>query len=78
MLEIAYAAPSERQVVADFMHAAFPRAKWPMAGWQAITSGRWGAAAGSRTPVCVGGGGESRGRDFGRAGWVEMEWNLIS
>jgi GNAT superfamily N-acetyltransferase len=44
MLEIAYAPPSDAQAVADFMHAAFPRAKWPMAGWQAITSGRWGAA----------------------------------
>ena len=41
MVDIRFADPSEREEIAQFMDAAFPRAKWDMCGWRAILSGRW-------------------------------------
>jgi len=43
MVEIRFANPSEREEIAQFMAAAFPRAKWDMWGWRAILAGRWAA-----------------------------------
>lgn len=41
MLDIAHAPPEDRDEIAGFMENAFPRAKWPRSGWEAILSGRW-------------------------------------
>lgn len=41
MVDIRFSDPSEREEIAQFMDAAFPRAKWDMSGWRAILSGRW-------------------------------------
>ena len=41
MVDIRFADPSEREEIAQFMNAAFPRAKWDMSGWRSILSGRW-------------------------------------
>lgn len=41
MVEIAYAAPSEREEVAQFMNSVFVRAKWDIDGWRKLVAGRW-------------------------------------
>lgn len=41
MIKIAYAAPSEREEVAQFMDSAFVRAKWDIDGWRRLVAGRW-------------------------------------
>lgn len=43
MVDIRFASPDEKEEIAAFMAAAFPRAKWDMTGWRAILSGRWAA-----------------------------------
>ena len=42
MVEIAHARPEEREEVARFMQAAFPKAKWSIDGWRRLLDGRWG------------------------------------
>ena len=41
MVELAYAAPSEREEVAQFMNRVFVRAKWDIDGWRRLVAGRW-------------------------------------
>ncbi len=41
MVEIGYAAPSEREEVAQFMNAVFVKAKWDIDGWRRLVAGRW-------------------------------------
>lgn len=41
MTRIAYAAPQEREEVAQFMDTVFPRAKWDIDGWRRLVAGRW-------------------------------------
>ena len=41
MVEIAYAAPSEREEVAQFMNGVFVRARWDIEGWRRLVAGRW-------------------------------------
>lgn len=41
MVDLAYAAPSEREEVAQFMNAVFTRAKWDIDGWRRLVAGRW-------------------------------------
>ena len=41
MVEVAYALPEEREEIARFMQAVFPRAKWPLDGWRALLARRW-------------------------------------
>ncbi|APE44626.1 hypothetical protein BOO69_15320 [Sulfitobacter alexandrii] len=41
MVEIAYAAPSEREEVAQFMNTVFVKAKWDIDGWRRLVAGRW-------------------------------------
>ncbi|MCA8930128.1 MAG: GNAT family N-acetyltransferase [Alphaproteobacteria bacterium] len=41
MVDVVSAHPDQRDDVARFMQTVFPRAKWPLAGWQALLAGRW-------------------------------------
>ncbi|MEM8578944.1 MAG: GNAT family protein [Pseudomonadota bacterium] len=43
MVDIAFAAPEEREEIAQFMVTAFPRAKWDITGWRKLLAGRWAA-----------------------------------
>jgi hypothetical protein len=45
MVEVAYAPPQEREEIAQFMCAAFPKAKWDIDGWRRLLDGRWGRGA---------------------------------
>ena len=45
MVQIAYALPPEREEIAQFMCAAFPKAKWDIDGWRRVLDGRWGGDA---------------------------------
>lgn len=46
MVDVSYAAPSEREEVAQFMDAAFVRAKWDIDGWRRLVAGRWAGPEG--------------------------------
>jgi len=41
MVEIAYAAPQEREEVAQFMNRVFHKAKWDIDSWRRLVAGRW-------------------------------------
>lgn len=41
MVDLAYAAPAEREEVAQFMNSVFTRAKWDIDGWRRLVAGRW-------------------------------------
>lgn len=41
MTVIDYAAPEEREEIAQFMNAVFTRAKWDIDGWRQLVAGRW-------------------------------------
>lgn len=41
MISIAYAAPHEREEVAQFMKTVFTKAKWDIEGWRKLVAGRW-------------------------------------
>ena len=45
MVQIAYAPPEDREEIAQFMCAAFPKAKWDIDGWRRLLDGRWGGDA---------------------------------
>ncbi|TMM52360.1 GNAT family N-acetyltransferase [Sulfitobacter sabulilitoris] len=42
MVTVAHAPPDDREEVARFMQAVFPKAKWGFETWQALLDGRWG------------------------------------
>ena len=42
MVQIAYALPHMREEIAQFMCAAFPKAKWGINEWRGLLDGRWG------------------------------------
>lgn len=42
MVQIAYAHPEMREDIAQFMCAAFPKAKWDINGWRRLLDERWG------------------------------------
>ena len=46
MVDIAYAPPDAREEVAQFMLAAFPRARWSIDGWRRLLDGRWSGPEG--------------------------------
>lgn len=60
MVEVAYAAPEEREEVAQFMCRVFPRAKWDIEGWRRLVAGRWCGPEG-RYAITVREGGEMVG-----------------
>ncbi|MEQ6249121.1 GNAT family N-acetyltransferase [Sulfitobacter sp. HNIBRBA3233] len=41
MVEISFATPAQRVEIEEFMHAAFPRAKWGRDGWTRLLASRW-------------------------------------
>ena len=46
MVQVTFATPAQREEVEDFMHAAFPRAKWGAEGWNRLLANRWGGKQG--------------------------------
>lgn len=46
MVEVAYAAPEEREEVAQFMNQVFHKAKWDIEGWRRLVAGRWSGPQG--------------------------------
>lgn len=46
MVEVTFATPTQRIEVEEFMHAAFPRAKWGRDGWTRLLANRWGGTQG--------------------------------
>lgn len=41
MVDVSFARPDEREEIARFMQAVFPRAKWPLEGWRSLLARRW-------------------------------------
>lgn len=68
MVEIAYAAPSEREEVAQFMNTVFVKAKWDIDGWRRLVAGRWSGPEG-RFAITV----RDKGRLMGVLGLVYAE-----
>lgn len=68
MVEIAYAAPAEREEVAQFMNAVFVKAKWDIDGWRRLVAGRWCGPEG-RYAITV----RDKGRLMGVLGLVYAE-----
>lgn len=46
MVEVTFALPTQRAEVEEFMHTAFPRAKWGRDGWTRLLANRWGGTQG--------------------------------
>jgi len=46
MVDVTFTPASRRAEVEDFMHRAFPRAKWGAEGWTRLLANRWGGPQG--------------------------------
>ncbi|QUJ75805.1 GNAT family N-acetyltransferase [Sulfitobacter albidus] len=40
-MDVTFATPDQRHEIEEFMHAAFPRAKWGRDGWTRLLASRW-------------------------------------
>ncbi|MEP1767944.1 MAG: GNAT family N-acetyltransferase [Sulfitobacter sp.] len=56
MVDVTFALAAQRRDVEDFMHAAFPRAKWGAEGWTRLLANRWGGPQGEYAVLAQDGG----------------------